>query len=126
MSYQAWNKGVNPLVLAWTAAILIFSWWLFFYWQRMHNTDGSARDMKLFKLQTVANSELWWLGMALFYPMIYGDEKKIVTIVMAGSLAIGTIGYSRAPHAASTDLGIQTDGNSTVADRLRAVQDINT
>lgn len=81
----------------------------------MHNTDGSARDMKLFKLQTIANSALWCLGMALFYPMVYDDEKTIVTMIMAGSLAIGTIGYSHAPHAAFTYLGIQTVGNSMVA-----------
>ncbi len=50
MSYQAWNSGINPLILAWTAAILIFSLWLFFHWRRMNHTDGSAHDMRWFKL----------------------------------------------------------------------------
>ncbi len=53
--------------------------------------------------------------MALFYPLVEGDEKTFVTMIMAGSLAIGTFGYSRAPHADFLYLGIPTVENSMVA-----------
>jgi hypothetical protein len=48
LSSQAWGTGVDGLVLAWTAAMLVFSWWLFWTWRTTYQTDGNAADMKRF------------------------------------------------------------------------------
>ena len=108
MSFQAWNAGINSVVLLWTAAMLCFSWWLFFRWNRSYQTDGSKADMVSFVRETQLNAGLWCLGMVLFYPFVSGNEKTILTIVMTGSLALGTVGFSQAPRAAFWYLGIQT------------------
>ncbi|WP_299933077.1 ATP-binding protein [uncultured Pelagimonas sp.] len=115
LSLQVWNSGVNGLVIAWTVSILIFSWSLFWVWRREYKTDGSARDMRRFVAQTFVNSSFWALGMALFFPVAEGDQKAIVTTIMAGSLALGTVGFSLAPSAAFVYLAIQTIFNSLVA-----------
>lgn len=115
LSLQVWNCGVNGLVVAWTAAILIFSWSLFWQWRRDYQSDGSAHDMRRFVAQTFANSSFWALGMALFFPVAEGDQKAIVTTIMAGSLALGTVGHSLAPSAAFIYLAVQTISNSLVA-----------
>lgn len=115
LSMQAWNTGANGVVIAWTVVMLVFSWGLFLSWRKTYQTDGAARDMRLFKLQTVANSSLWCLGMVLFYPLVEGDAKTIITTIMAGSLAIGTVGFSRAPEVAFIYLGILTVTNTAVA-----------
>jgi len=115
LSLQAWNLGANLLVIVWTAVIILFSWWLFFDWRKAYNTDGSAADMRRFVKQTFVNSFLWMTGMALFYPMVSGDQKAVITTVIAGAIALGTTGFSRAPPAAFTYLAVQATGNSLVA-----------
>ncbi|MEP3440055.1 MAG: EAL domain-containing protein [Sulfitobacter sp.] len=115
LSVQAWNNGVNQLVVIWTVAIILFSWGLFFSWRLAYQTTGSYGDMRRFVIETFVNSLLWTTGMALFYPLVNGDEKAIITTVMAGTLALGTMGFSRAPAAGLVYLGVQTLGNSAVA-----------
>lgn len=108
MSFQAWNTGINAIVILWTMMILAFSWWLFFRWNKSYTTNGSERDMASFVGETRINAGLWCLGMILFYPFVSGNEKTILTTVMTGSLALGTVGFSQAPRAAFWYLGIQT------------------
>lgn len=108
LSLQAWNMGMNAMVAIWTAAMLTFSWWLFFRWNQSYHTDGAAQDMDQFVNQTKVNASLWCLGMVLFFPAVEGDSKTILMTVMAGSLALGTVGFAQAPRAAFWYLGIQT------------------
>lgn len=115
LSFQAWNMGANDVVLAWTAAILAFSWWLFFAWRKMYFTDGRSNDMQRFVLETGANSSFWALGMLLFYPMVNGDEKTIICTILAGSLALGTVGFSQTPSAAFVYLGVLTVSISLIS-----------
>lgn len=115
LSLQAWNAGINEVVIAWTGVMLVFSWWLFFAWKKIYETDGSARDLNRFMRQTFVNSSIWFLGMALFYPVVEGDQKALVATIMAGTLAIGTVGFSRSPEVGLTYLGVQVIGNTTVA-----------
>ncbi len=114
LSFQAWNSGINSIVVLWTATMLCFSWWLFFRWNRSYHTDGSEADMVSFVRETQVNAGLWCLGMILFYPFVSGNEKTILTTVMTGSLALGTVGFSQAPRAAFWYLGIQTITLTTV------------
>lgn len=107
LSMQAWNAGVNGLVIVWTATVLCFSWWLFFRWQKSYHTNGSLRDMNRFVTETKINSAIWCCGMILFYPFVEGDQKAILTAVLTGSLALGTVGFSQAPRAAGWYLVIQ-------------------
>jgi len=100
LSFQAWNAGINAVVVLWTLAMLVFSWWLFWSWRTSFKTDGRKEDMAQFVAETRLNASLWCLGMILFYPVVEGDAKAIVTTVMAGSLALGTVGFSQAPLAA--------------------------
>ena len=106
LSFQAWDKGVNWLVLTWTGAMLAFSWWLFWIWRFSYQTDGRKPHMDRFVNETKVNSSLWCIGMILFYPLVTGDEKTVLTSVMVGSLALGTVGFSQAPAAAFWYLGI--------------------
>jgi diguanylate cyclase (GGDEF)-like protein len=115
LSFQAWNQGGNHLVVIWTAAIIIYSWWLFFSWRVTYRTTGLYKDMRRFTVETFINSLFWTTGMALFYPLVSGDEKAIITTVIAGALALGTMGFSRAPVAGFAYLGVQIVGNSLVA-----------
>ncbi|MBU2993677.1 EAL domain-containing protein [Octadecabacter sp. 1_MG-2023] len=115
LSFQAWNHGSNHLVVIWTAAIILYSWWLFLKWRITYKTTGSSKDMRRFTVETFVNSLFWTTGMALFYPLVSGDEKAIITTVIAGALALGTMGFSRAPAAAFAYLGVQIVGNSLVA-----------
>lgn len=114
LSLQAWNTGINNIVLLWTVTMLGFSWWLFFRWNKSYQTDGSEADMVSFVRETQVNAGLWCLGMVLFYPFVSGNEKTILTTVMTGSLALGTVGFSQAPRAAFWYLGIQTVTLTTV------------
>ncbi len=107
LSSQAWGTGVDGLVLAWTAAMLVFSWWLFWTWRTTYQTDGNVADMKRFANETKLNASIWCLGMVLFYPMVDGNEKTVLTSVMVGSLALGTVGFSHAPKAAFSYLAVQ-------------------
>ncbi|MDW3223330.1 MAG: EAL domain-containing protein [Paracoccaceae bacterium] len=115
LSLQAWNSGVNALVILWTVAMLTFSWALFFSWNSTYKTDGNRKDLRRFVLETYANSGLWALGMALFYPVVSGDQKAVLACIMAGSLALGTVGFSRTPAAAFSYLGVQTTASFLVA-----------
>ena len=115
LSYQAWGAGRNGLVVIWTLAIVTYSWWLLFSWRQMYHTDGSVHHMRRFVNETLVNSAFWALGMALFYPIVQGDERAIVTTIMAGTLALGTVGFSQAPSAAFAYLSVQTISNSLVA-----------
>lgn len=108
LSFQAWNSGVNTIVIIWTVAMLVFSWTLFFSWNVTYRTDGNRRDMRRFVLETYANSAMWALGMILFFPVVHGDQKAVLTCIMAGTLALGAVGFSRTPAAAFPYLGIQT------------------
>ena len=45
LSMQAWNMGQNGLVVAWTAVVLLYSWWLYFSWLRTYESAGTVRDM---------------------------------------------------------------------------------
>lgn len=107
LSFQAWNTGVNWLVISWTASMLCFSWWLIVRWQTSYHTNGSIEDMAKFVAETRLNSTIWCMGMVLLYPYVEGDQKAILTTVMAGSLALGTVGFSHAPRAAGWYLLIQ-------------------
>ncbi len=107
LSLQAWNAGINAVVVLWTLAMLVFSWWLFWTWRTSYNTDGRKEDMDKFVAETRLNSSLWCLGIILFYPVVEGDAKAIALTVMAGSLALGTVGFSQAPLAAFWYLLIQ-------------------
>lgn len=106
MAFQAWNSGINATIVLWMSAILIFSGWLFLRWNTSYLTRGSELDMRWFVRETCLNAGLWCLGMMLFYPHVSGNEKTILTTVMTGSLAVGTIGFSQAPRAAFWYLGI--------------------
>jgi len=108
LSFQAWNTGINGVVALWTTLMLCFSWWLFFRWRQSYQTDGSETDMDRFVAETRVNASLWCLGLVLFYPVVAGDGKTILTTVMAGSLALGTVGFAQTPRAAMWYLGIQT------------------
>ncbi len=108
LSFQAWGMGINAVVLIWTGVILIFSWWQFFRWSESYETDGSSADMASFVAETRLNASIWCMGMVLFFPALEGDAKTILTTVMAGSLALGTVGFAQAPRAAFWYLGIQT------------------
>lgn len=115
LSFQAWNNGVNGLVIGWTIAMLIFSWWQVWAWRTAYPSDSSRKDMRRFVLETYVNSSLWVIGFLCIYPNVEGDQKAIVAAVMAGSLAIGTIGFSRCPGAAFAYASTQTIGNTLVA-----------
>lgn len=108
LGFQVWNMGINAIVIAWTGVMLTFSWWLLFRWRKVYQTDGSARDMRSFVNETKVNASLWCLGMVVFYPFVQGEGKTILTTIMAGSLALGTVGFSQAPRAAFWYLAIQT------------------
>ena len=108
LGFQAWGAGVNGLVLTWTAMMLAFSWWLFWAWLGSYKTDGRATHMIRFVNETKVNAALWCLGFALFYPFVDGDDKTVLLVVMVGSLALGTVGFSQAPPAAFWYLGIQS------------------
>lgn len=108
LAYQAWHTSNHAIVILWTVAMLIFSWWAVLGWNKLYHTKGSEEDMRGFVRGTCLNAALWCSGMVLFYPMVSGNEKIILTIVMTGSLALGTVGFSLAPKAAFCYLGIQT------------------
>ncbi len=108
LSYQAWGMGIDNIVIAWTIAMLAFSWALYFSWNTTYRTDGNIGDYRRFILETYANSGMWSLGMLLFYPYVNGDQKTILVTIMAGGLALGTVGFSRTPPAAFAFLGVQT------------------
>ncbi|WP_187428016.1 hypothetical protein ROLI_001280 [Roseobacter fucihabitans] len=108
LSMQAWNSGINAVVIGWTVVMLLFSWRLFFSWKVTYQTDGNRKDMRRFVLETYANSAMWALGMVCFYPVVSGDQKAVLTCIMAGSLALGTVGFSRTPAAAFPYLGMLT------------------
>ena len=108
LSWQAWNAGVNGVVIGWTAIMLCFSWWLILRWQESYKTSGSIADMNRFVTETKVNSAIWCSGLIFFYPFVSGDQKAILTTVMAGSLALGTVGFSQAPRAAAWYLAIQS------------------
>lgn len=114
LAFQAWNTGINAVVLCWVAIILTFSWWLFFSWRTTYETDGSAADMDSFVSRTRLNASIWCMGTILFFPMVEGDAKTILATVIAGSLALGTVGFAQAPRAAFWFLGIQTSVLTTV------------
>ena len=107
LAFQAWGANVNGLVVAWTIAMLVFSWWLFWRWIGSYKTDGRASDMRRFVNETKVNAALWCLGMVLFYPFVEGEAKTVFLGVMVGSLALGTFGFSQAPPAAFWYLAIQ-------------------
>ncbi len=107
LAFQAWGSGVNGLVLVWTGLMLAFSWWLFWNWRTSYLTDGRASDMTKFVNETKLNASIWCLGMIAFYPFVEGDSKTVLTCVMIGSLALGTVGFSQAPRAAFWYLAIQ-------------------
>ncbi len=107
LAIQAWDTGMNGIVLAWTALMLAFSWWLFWTWRTSYQTDGRKADMERFVAETKVNASIWCLGMILFYPFVEGDSKTVLTSIMMGSLALGTVGFSQAPPAAFWYLGIQ-------------------
>lgn len=115
LSMNAWGQGRDGLVVLWTVAIVLFSWWIFYSWTTYYQTTGSEKDMRGFVIQTFFNSLFWTTGMALFYPVASGDQKAIITAIMAGSLALGTTGFSHAPWAGMTYLAVQTVGNGLVA-----------
>ncbi|WP_299651970.1 bifunctional diguanylate cyclase/phosphodiesterase [uncultured Tateyamaria sp.] len=107
LAFQAWGAGVNGMVLGWTAVMLAFSWWLFWAWLSSYRTDGHASDMTRFVTETKINASIWCLGFVLFFPFADGDSKTVLTSVMVGSLALGTIGFAHAPIAAFWYLAIQ-------------------
>lgn len=107
LAFQAWGLGINAVVLIWTLLMLTFSWWLFFRWNTTYETDGRKSDMDAFVSETRLNASIWCMGMVLFFPFVEGDGKTILTTVMAGSLALGTVGFAQAPRAAFWYLGIQ-------------------
>jgi len=115
LSMNAWGQGRDGLVVLWTTYIILFSWWIFYSWSKTYQTTGSAEDMRGFVIQTFFNALTWTVGMALFYPIVEGDQKAIITTIMAGSLALGTAGFSHAPLAGITYLAVQTIGNSMIA-----------
>lgn len=108
LAYQAWNTGINTAVIGWTITMIGFSWWLLFNWQKTYATDGSREDMHKFVDETRINASIWCMGMVLFFPFVSGEGKTILTTIMAGSLALGTVGFSQAPRAAFWYVGIQT------------------
>lgn len=107
LSFQAWDAGVNGLVVTWTAVMLAFSWWLFWSWRSTYETDGQAADMARFVNVTRVNAAIWCFGFVLFFPFVQGDSKTVLTCVMVGSLALGTLGFSHAPKAAFSFLAFQ-------------------
>ncbi|OIQ45624.1 MAG: hypothetical protein BM558_02890 [Roseobacter sp. MedPE-SW] len=115
LSMNAWGQGRDVLVVLWTTFIILFSWWIFYSWSKTYRTTGSTVDMRGFVIQTFFNALTWTVGMALFYPIVEGDQKAIITTIMAGSLALGTAGFSHAPVAGITYLAVQTIGNSIIA-----------
>ncbi|WP_368187607.1 putative bifunctional diguanylate cyclase/phosphodiesterase [Aestuariibius sp. HNIBRBA575] len=106
LAFQAWGLGLNGVVIVWTSLMLAFSWWLFFTWRISYRTDGRSADMCQFVKETKLNASLWCFGMVLFYPFVAGDAKTVLTCVMIGSLALGTVGFSHAPKAALWYLAI--------------------
>lgn len=106
LSFQAWDMADPRLVIGWTVIMVSFSWWLFWAWRDGDKAEGTHEDMRTLVAQTRLVSFLWCLGMVLFYPYVEGDAKVILTTVMAGSLMLGTFGYSPAPPAAFWYLGI--------------------
>lgn len=115
LAFETWTNGDNMKGVVWTAAMVVFSWWLFFSWRRVYHTIGSRADMARFVAETFVNAMFWVIGMALFFPIADDDAKTIVMTVMAGSLALGTIGFSRAPAAGFTYLGVMVAGTSFIA-----------
>ncbi|MGJ8609483.1 MAG: putative bifunctional diguanylate cyclase/phosphodiesterase [Octadecabacter sp.] len=107
LAMQAWNSGINGTVVCWTACMLLFSWWLIWRWRTSYHTTGALADMDRFVSETQLNSTIWCAGLIMFYPHVAGDQKTILTTVMAGSLALGTVGFSQAPRAAAWYLAIQ-------------------
>lgn len=115
LSFQAWNSGVNLQIIVWTIGIVAFSGWLLFSWSRIYHTDGRETHMRGFVRETVMNASLWVVGMAICYPVVAGDQKTIVTTIIAGALALGTVGFSRAPTAAFVYVAILSTGSAAVA-----------
>ncbi|MEP4036364.1 EAL domain-containing protein [Pseudophaeobacter sp.] len=115
LSMNAWGQGRDGLVVLWTVCFILFSWWIFYSWTKTYQTAGTAEDMRGFVIQTFFNSLSWTIGMALFYPIVEGGQKAIISAIMAGSLALGTTGFSHAPLAGITYLAVQTIGNALVA-----------
>jgi len=114
VSFQAWNQGVNGLVIIWTLVMCVFSWWLLLRWRESYHTNGSEKEMAAFVTETQINASLYCLGMVLFYPLVTGNEKTVICAMMIGSLALGTIGFSHAPRAAFWYLGIHAVTMTTV------------
>ena len=108
LAFQAWDRGINEVVIGWTTAMLFFSWWLFFHWRKSVQCDGRPDDMVAFVAETRLNATLWCLGMILFYPHVEGSGTTILACVMIGSLALGTVGFAQAPAAAFWYLGLHT------------------
>lgn len=108
LALQAWNLGINWVVVTWAALMLGFSWWLFAHWRTAYHTDGSEDDMQRFVNQTKVNATLWCLGFVLVYPVVTGDQKTVVLVVVTGALALATVGFAQAPRAAFWYLGITT------------------
>jgi diguanylate cyclase (GGDEF)-like protein len=107
MAFQAWDAGLKSVVLVWSTLMLAFSWWLFWTWRTSYQTDGQAADMDKFVHETKINSAIWCVGFALFFPFVDGASKTVLTSIMVGSLALGTVGFSQAPRAAFWYLAIQ-------------------
>lgn len=108
LAMQAVGNGINGVVAIWTFLMLTFSWWLFFTWRKSYNTDGREADMDKFVRETIVNASLWCTGMVLFFPFLSGNEKTVVITIMAGSLSLGSFGFSQAPRAGFWYLGIHT------------------
>lgn len=114
LSAQAWNIGAYALVIGWTVATVALSWALLLIWMKMYHTDGSIEDMERFERHAFINAAIWVSGGALYYPIVAESGKVIVATILTGALALGTLGYSRAPFAALIYLSVLTIGGCVI------------
>jgi len=95
LAFQAVPSGSIPLLIGWTASMVVGSWALFLWTRPLYHCTGEVANLRRMKLRAFIDGSLWALGMACIYPHATGDGKALVAIIATGAVALGTFGYSR-------------------------------
>lgn len=115
MAYQAWDRGINIIVISWLVFALVHSWWAHFSWGQIYKSEGSASDLRRFELETFTSASVWALGIVFFYPIVDGEQRVAIAAIAVGALTLGAIGFARTASAAMGFLFVMTAGCTMVA-----------